>query len=196
MCESARLAVTVSVGKKVEDISFVDTAPENICNFAPRFSLQGTPAGGVFSSEQGIVTNGFNTFFDPSLTQPGTHTVYYTITDKGCASVASKTYTVLPVPQITFSDASRTVCIEETIDINRWIELIPSLTYKFYTDQNATAEIATPQSHKFTQLGATTFYVQALDSASGCTTSVETIKITITNEIQTNPIFRISNNNN
>jgi hypothetical protein len=76
------------------------------CENDPAVTLQGDPAGGIFSGE-GIK----DTLFIPALAGPGNHSVFYTIISReGCAGkVEKETYVYGPVPAIRLKPADTTL---------------------------------------------------------------------------------------
>ncbi|HHB78684.1 MAG TPA: hypothetical protein ENK85_05580, partial [Saprospiraceae bacterium] len=93
----------------VHSLPIVDAGTYNpVCIDGGIFTLQGTPAGGVFTGV-GVV----GSTFDPAQAGVGVHTIIYDYTDiNGCSAQASTNVTVNALPIVTIS-AVGPVCYDE-----------------------------------------------------------------------------------
>src|SRR5438105_3753028 len=77
-----------------------------MCINAPAVTLNGTPAGGIFSGV-GVTGNSF----DPSVSGAGTFVITYSYTDvNGCSVSANTSVTVNPLPVVAISPVAA-MCI-------------------------------------------------------------------------------------
>lgn len=102
---SDTISVTINPLPTVTATAAVDT----MCINAPPVPLSGSPFGGTFT---GPGTSGVT--FTPSAAGAGPGTVYYTYTDgNGCSATDSIMMLVNPLPSVTMSSASSTVCLDD-----------------------------------------------------------------------------------
>lgn len=93
-------------------VSVITVSDSVYCSRNQPLLLSGTPAGGVWNGP-GISGNDFN----PSLAGTGFHTIYYTVSSKGCASTDSMKIRVLAPLQATLMLSDDTICYGETVNV-------------------------------------------------------------------------------
>jgi gliding motility-associated-like protein len=88
----------------VPDASF-SYGSTNFCSGGNATVLMAGLSGGNFSADLGVSINTTNGQIDLSNTQPGNHTITYSVTNTaGCRSVSQQTITVKPVPVLSLSN--------------------------------------------------------------------------------------------
>ncbi|MBI5220090.1 MAG: PKD domain-containing protein, partial [Bacteroidia bacterium] len=99
----AGITVTVNPTPVVSMIN--DTA---VCSNASPFSLNGAPAGGIYTEASAPVSSQFN----PAVASPGIHTIIYTYTNSsGCSNSDTVKITVNTAPNVSLNIPQSQVCI-------------------------------------------------------------------------------------
>ena len=112
---------TATVSAQVNPLPIVNFSfnPSVYCLNSPTVSLNGSPAGGVYT---GAGINGAS--FSPSLAGVGTSSASYSYTDaNGCSSSAISSVAVNVIPTLTFSISKTFYCINST---NVTLSALPS----------------------------------------------------------------------
>ncbi|KAA5545057.1 DUF7948 domain-containing protein [Adhaeribacter rhizoryzae] len=85
---------------------------QEICANAPPFQLSGfTPATGGTWSGPGVSANGT---FTPSANLVGPQILTYTVANGSCISTSTKIITVMPLPVVSFTGLSPSICLPHT----------------------------------------------------------------------------------
>ncbi len=137
--------------------------PTQFCKNDAPITLQGTPAGGIFSID-GIVSNQVN----PAQLSNGIHTINYTYTDPddaSCNNSISQTFRVFATPAVSLLNVQDSYCINDNLNI------IPNIQVVF--DNNDTQLINLTQfafNPSQVGVGTRTITYLAIDPISQCQT--------------------------
>ncbi len=104
----ASKTIDVVIGARTAAEIIFDEVPVSACESAPAFTLDVTPAGGIFTETAYITEDGL---FNPALATPGNNPVTYTVTVDGCKStdVTNIVTGTVEEAEITFIQAP--VCV-------------------------------------------------------------------------------------
>jgi gliding motility-associated-like protein len=135
-------------------------------------------AGGSYSSApSGLSINNTTGAINVSASSPGTYTVTYNFNNGLCSNTTSTTVIVMPTPVLVITNPAP-ACIPATVDITTTAITAGStagLTYQYFSDAACTI----PLTNASSIAASGTYYIRALNAASGCQTEARAINVVI-----------------
>ncbi len=97
------------------------TGPADLCDDDLPVALNtGTPTGGIYYGEPGVINNPDRTYsFDPAIAGGGVHIISYEISNRdGCSNIATDTVMVFPLPTLSITLPATTCENVPAFDLN------------------------------------------------------------------------------
>jgi PKD repeat protein len=132
---------TVYVHTVIDPTFDTESGETQFCETETNVKLDANQPGGSFSGP-GVSLNVFN----PSLAEPGTHTITYTINTGACTDTHDLSLVVVPVPTVDFTNLNDTYCENETdfkIAVSNMppVPSVPGAKFSFSSTANAAGKV-------------------------------------------------------
>ncbi|MCG2617058.1 gliding motility-associated C-terminal domain-containing protein [Terrimonas sp. NA20] len=135
-------------------------------------------AGGTYSSSpSGLSMNSTTGAINVSASTPGTYTITYSFNNGLCSNTTSTDVNIMPAPVLVVTNPVP-ACIPATVDLTAAAITAGStagLTYQYFSD----AACTTPLTNASAITASGTYYIRALNTASGCQTDARAVNVVI-----------------